>query len=224
MKARARTGTITIITAAWLLAACGGGNGAASDGDEIASLGTTEPAAESSGTDPDAHSANGTSPDSTAVEAPTDPEEAMLAFTECMRDHGIDMPDPGNQGEGPVAIAATIDAGDAGEMEEAQQACAPLMENARNSIEFDPEQQAEMEAEMLEFAQCMRDHGIDMEDPQMVEDGGMMIQMSSASAPEDGGDGGPVTPRDDEEFQAAAEECGGPNGPGVLTARGETED
>ena len=45
------------------------------------------------------------------------------------------------------------------------------MEDAVGEIEIDPEQQAEMQEEMLEFAECMREHGIDMPDPVFGDDG-----------------------------------------------------
>ena len=43
-------------------------------------------------------------------------------------------------------------------------------------IELDPEQQAEMREQLLEFAECMRDHGIDMADPVFGEDGRVEIR------------------------------------------------
>ena len=53
----------------------------------------------------------------------------MLAYTECMRDHGVDMPDPQTDGEGRTMIALDADP-ESGEFQEAQTACEPLMENA----------------------------------------------------------------------------------------------
>jgi hypothetical protein len=224
-RARATITIATVAISACLLAACGGGSGDASSGDEVASLGTTPPTgttpadstadgATAGGTTADGTTPGESAPDGSDAEAPEDPEEAMLAFTECMRENGIDLPDP-QFGEGEMgAVAVTIGPGDVEEMEAAQEECAPLMENARGSIELDPEQQAELEAEMLEFAQCMRDHGIEMQDPTFADDGGVMINMSAGSVPDGAGPG----PRDDDEFQAAAEECGGPGGgPGVIT-------
>ncbi len=171
-----------------LLSACGGdGNGSSGDADqEVASLGT------------EAETPVGS--DVTASSAPMDPEEAQLAFAECMREHGIDMPDPG--ADGGIQIMATPETED--EMEAAMEECQPLLENARGAIEMDPEQEAEMREQMLEFTECMREQGIDMPDPVFSDDGGFSVQ----AEPEEGGgvDGGP---RADEDFQAAAEECGG---------------
>ena len=66
-------------------------------------------------------------------------------------------------------------------------------------IELDPEQEAEMREQLLEFAECMRDHGIDMPDPVFYEDG--RVTMSAEA-------GERFEPGDDETFEAASEECG----------------
>ena len=50
------------------------------------------------------------------------------------------------------------------------------------------------------FAQCMRDHGIDMEDPVFDENGRVQIKTNGPS-------GGGGDPRNDEDFEAAQEAC-----------------
>lgn len=184
------------------LAACGGtaGDAADSNDDEIASLGTTATPA-----GPDATASGGTSPD-----APQDPEEAMLSYTECMRDQGIDMPDPiANEGRGNGAFVVVEDTA-GGDMEDfmaAEEECSPLLEGAMSEIENDPEHEAELREDMLEFAECMREQGIDMPDPVLNEDGGgMSVDVGSEDAtPIEGGE--PFEP--DPEMQAAMQECGG---------------
>jgi hypothetical protein len=172
-----------LVLAVGLIGACGGGSG--NDAPEVASL-----------DDEDASTAS--IPDDTATDdtTPTDPEEAMLAFTECMREHGVDMADPqfGGDGEGGIALEVTPE--NEGEVEAAQEACQPLLEDAMGDIEIDPEREAEMREQMLEFAECMREHGIDMPDP-VFSDDGFVVQ-----------EGGPAgDPRDDDDFQAAQEAC-----------------
>jgi hypothetical protein len=240
MRTRAATATVSLLVTACLLAACGGGGddtASADDGDEIATLGTsaeTDPPASGTspdGSEPDASGAEGSEsdgsgpdasgPDGTAQEASSDPEEAMEQFAECMQEHGVDFPDPAAPGAEPQSVAITIEPGDEDNMQEAQEACGYLMENVRNEIELDPEQQAEMQADMLEFTECMRDQGIDMADPVFADDGGMMINMSSGSVPE-AESGGPSA-RDSEEFEAAMEECGGPGEGGVLSVNSEDD-
>jgi len=186
-----------------LIAACGGGG----DGDtpEVASL--------------DSATTAGTDPDTTATTTePLDPDEAMLAYTECMREHGIDMPDPQPAGPGGErgAIALQVDPSSE-DFEAAQAACEPIMEDAFGEMEIDPEREAEMREQMLEFTECMREHGIDMPDPVFGEGGRVEI-----SAGEDGqampGDG-----PDSEEFQAAQEACGGDDGFMITTETAVSE-
>ena len=69
-------------------------------------------------------------------------------------------------------------------MNAAMEECQPLLENARGAIEMDPEQEAEMREQMLEFTECMREQGIDMPDPVFSDDGGFTVQ---AEAGEGGG-------------------------------------
>jgi len=58
------------------------------------------------------------------------------------------------------------------------------------------------EQAMLEFAQCMRDNGLDMEDPTVDEDGNFRMMRPSG-----GGEGGAFEPADREAMQAAREAC-----------------
>jgi hypothetical protein len=185
------------------LAACGGG-GASGSGADVASIDDTSPDATTDGTT-----------DDTTADAPTDPEEAMLAFTECMRDHGIDMPDPqkantstgGAKGGGAV-IAVDGDPNDP-TFKKANEACEPLMANVRSELDDDPERLAEMKQQMLDFAQCMRDQGIDMPDPTFDENGRVKINMAPGEEVE----------RDTDAFNAAAEACNqGEGGPMIQAA------
>ncbi len=55
---------------------------------------------------------------------------------------------------------------------------------------------------MLDFAQCMREHGVDMEDPTTDENGNFQMMRPSG-----GGEGGEFDPEDREAMQAAREAC-----------------
>ena len=156
---------------------------------------------------------------STAPSASIDPEDAQLAFTRCMREKGIDMPDPvGGAGGGMVAI----DAGktDPQEMQAAFEACGKLLGPAGGTTtQVDPE----MQDKMVKFAACMRDHGVDFPDP-VVSGGGVTMQV--------GGAAGAIDPSSTK-FQDASEACqpilgdlpgvvsgGGGAGPGVVVSPG----
>jgi hypothetical protein len=137
-------------------------------------------------------------------------QQAMLDFAKCMRENGVDMPDPQFDGEGRASVMVGGAAGDGqpvdpDTMEAAQDACEHIMEDVIGSgpIDMDPEEQERMKQQALDFAKCMRDHGIDMPDPQF-ESGGRMTQALS------------VDPNDPA-FQAAQEECRPEDGGGPFT-------
>ena len=167
------------------LTACSA-NAAAPNG--VASLETDAPAADGSAT----------------PSASLDPEAAQLAFAECMRDHGINMPDPetsGGAGGGAVQIGGRGENRD--EFQAALEDCEQFLEQAGS---FRGEPDPEMLDKMLEFAGCMREHGIDMPDPN--SDGGITFQRnadgdSDSRISSSAGDIDPTSP----EFQAAQEAC-----------------
>jgi hypothetical protein len=164
-----------------LLAAC---TGASANPSGVASLGSQSP-----------------EPGSSAEpQASIDPEEAALAFAQCMREHGVDMPDPqvGSNGEMSFSIGVGPGKGDRSQLQEAQEACQDLMPGAFGEPREIPQEQRDA---MLAFAQCMRDNGIDMPDPVFESGGRVMI-----GSPGDEGEGPRFDPRS-EEFQAAEEAC-----------------
>lgn len=216
-----------------LLAACGGGGDGDNSADGIATLPPTTappattpdttPSAEQPATGPDetdgTDSATGGTDDAgtptgSEVEAPlsSDPEQAALDYVECMRDNGIDMPDP--EPGGGIMVTQSAEEGEAGEAgpdfedEEwiaADEECQKYMEAAMGSMELDPEREAEMREQMLEYAQCMRDNGVDMPDPEFDSDGRVSMQI-----------GDPDQPMDQEEFDAANEACADEGGPMMV--------
>lgn len=123
-------------------------------------------------------------------------EEALLAFTECMREHGIDMPDPESGGRPGLRIVRgeRTDASRE-EMEEAHEACEEHLEGAVQ--ELTPEEESEMRDRMLAFAECMRENGVDMPDPDFSDSGGGAFRQRIGSA---------IDP-DDPDFEAAQEKC-----------------
>jgi hypothetical protein len=112
--------------------------------------------------------------------------KAMLDYARCMREHGIDMPDPKFEG-GRVTMRAGGGPGktmDADKMRTAEKACAKYQE-AIEAPEMSDEDKAEMKAAALANAKCMREHGVpDFPDPQFDEKGGARIKISKALDPE----------------------------------------
>jgi hypothetical protein len=155
------------VALALILAACGGSG----DSDGVASLG------------------DGTGTNGSTTTAERDPEQAALDYTKCMREQGVDMPDPGPNGE----LQLQVGPGNKDKVEKAQRKCEPLLENARPKLS--EEQQSVMQDALLAFARCMREHGVDMPDPQFGE-GGRVTQRGQRG----------VNP-DDPKFQEAQEAC-----------------
>jgi hypothetical protein len=173
--------------------------------DDVASLGT-EP---DTTTDDTGTTDNTETTGDDSDGAPIDPDDAFLEYSECMRDHGIDMPDPvmvsADGNAGPIGAGGTtsgkvieIDnefdpASD--EFSEANEACGSILDDVMGDIEIDPEQEAAMREQMLEYAECMREQGIDYPDPQFNEGGGVTMSAGAIDM-------------DMEEFEAANEVCG----------------
>jgi len=192
-----------------LAAACGGGE--SSEG--IASLQEETTAGDGAST-------------TTTTAASADPEQAFLDFTACMREHGIDMPDPEiSSAGGGFAFGITVEgSAEAGapdntemeKMQEASEVCNHFLEGVVQ--EFERPDMSEMQDQMLAFAQCMRDHGVDMPDPVFSEDGGMSI-----FGPGEEGTAIEIDPNDTT-FQEAQEACneifGGQGGVMTITGGG----
>jgi hypothetical protein len=152
------------------VAACGGGgkaNGVASLGGSGKATATTSPGG--------------------------DNQQAALAFARCMRQHGIDMPDPQFNGNG-ISQGFTARRGGKGpddpKFKAAQQACQKYLPNGGQPTKPNPQEQQQM----LAFARCMRQHGIDVPDP--GASGGIEVK------------GGPGTVNPDSpKFKAAEQAC-----------------
>jgi hypothetical protein len=136
------------------LAACGGDD----DSDAVASL--TDTAGQTT-----------TEKDSGSTASPDDRREAELEFAKCMREHGVDFPDPV---DGRFEFRS--ERGEEAKVAEAQEACRPILQYVAPAP-LDEEQQAVQREAALEFAKCMREHGVDMPDPEFTDDGGMLMRM-----------------------------------------------
>lgn len=146
---------------------------------------------------------NGGSKDKIATESAKKADEAtkMRAFAKCMREHGVDMKDP--DGDGRITVMASKGAGGAGgpggdqAMQAAQKACQSLMPNGGKPRKMSPQDLDKAR----KFAKCMREHGINMEDP--GPDGGIRIKMTGGP----GQSGKMGNPGDDPKMKAAQEAC-----------------
>jgi hypothetical protein len=132
---------------------------------------------------------------STSANGNADPAEKGRQFAACMRENGVDMPDPGDDGDGHFQIKIGEGDGpppDRATVEAAQAKCKQYLPNGG----VPPKLDAEQLENARKMSQCMRDNGItNFPDP----DPNGMIRI-------EGGPGSPggMDPQDPA-FQAAQE-------------------
>jgi hypothetical protein len=121
-----------------VLSACG-----ASEGDGVASAGGAADAA---------------NPVEAEDADQLDPDAQALVFAGCLRDNGVDMPDPGPGQQGLIDAFRSV-AGDYDQatVEQAFAACQDLMPQYA-------EEPPHEEADMLALAECLREQGLDVSD------------------------------------------------------------
>jgi len=155
------------------LAACGGGDGdeavsaapvvAESQQDQAVSTdGATEPTAAVAD---DTDTADAATP-STATEA-TD-EERALEFAQCMRDNGVDFPDPVINADGSIDLGGNVTPGSidptSDTFSDAVAVCGPIVAGA-SFLPGANVDETEQQANLLAFAECLRGLGYDVVDP-----------------------------------------------------------
>ena len=134
--------------------------------------------------------------------------DGALKFARCMRENGVDMPDPKTDENGMVVIEGGRKPDDAPfedpDFKKADEACRKHLQNALPP-KLSEEEQKEFKDKALAHARCMREQGIDFPDPRIGEGGEVSVEI--------GGDGiDPESPK----FQEAQKACGDP-----FAARGE---
>jgi hypothetical protein len=191
--------TLALVALVALIAACGG----TANGPGVATL-----------DDPAASGSPGASPAASAMT----PQDAALAYARCMRENGVDMPDPkvttgtdggvsiDQQGGAPVSKEA---------MSKADGVCRHFMAAAGPGGPGHQMSAEDMD-KLLQFAKCMREHGIDFPDP--TADGGFVFQANGSGSTNAGPGGFTKGGPDDAKFQAAQTAC-----QGLLPGKPRTE-
>jgi hypothetical protein len=149
----------------------------------------------------------GGEPEPTGDQREASNRQALLDYARCMRENGVDMPDPQFDG-GRVTMRRSAGA-DRDELRAAEERCAKHRE-AVEPPELPADQREELREAALAHAKCMREHGIDFPDPTFDENGGARVQIG----PESG-----IDP-DSQEFRDAQEACRDkmPDGPRTTGA------
>jgi hypothetical protein len=144
---------LLVIGMSLVLVATGCGSDKTATAAKVATLGTTT-AATTDGT--------------AAASTPADTQAALLAYASCMRDHGIDMPDPtfdanGNPTGGLFGRNSGIDRSTAG-FQDAQTACGVLLKGITLGRGGGGLDRNAIQASMNDFTACLRDQGLDVND------------------------------------------------------------
>ena len=128
-------------------------------------------------------------------------EEQVLELVQCLRDEGINVPEPTITGDGNIRFSPPADfgAGDLADLQFAAEACAELIEGL--DIGFENIDLTTITDNLLLFAGCMRDNGYDIRDP----DFSLFVPGPDGSVPT----GGPFGDLDfsDPDFIAALPAC-----------------
>ncbi|MFD4242819.1 hypothetical protein ACFWP3_14630 [Streptomyces sp. NPDC058525] len=143
LKARALTLPAAAIVAMGLLTGCGGSDSGTS---KVASV---------SG---EGGSSGGAGP------AKSDAEQSQ-EFVSCMRDNGVDMEDPDPE-TGKLNLQSVMGGGaDSGALRKAMEACRDKAPQAMKDRGGQGNPDAAQLENMKKFAACMRENGVDMDDP-----------------------------------------------------------
>jgi hypothetical protein len=148
-------GLAGVVTLSLLAAACGGSSGAS--GAKVAQVDSTTTAT-TTGTEVSGRSKR----------------DALVAFAACMRKHGVPkFPDPEVSGSGlrlSIGSEGGVDS-NAPQFKRAQRACQELLPNEGKQT---PQEQAKQLQEALDYAACMREHGVpNFPDPKAAGGGGI---------------------------------------------------
>jgi hypothetical protein len=125
-------------------------------------------------------------------------EQQATKFAKCLREHGVNASASSSGGGFQLRIQSAPGSGKQA-MLGAQNACAKYRPEAKK-INLSPQEKVKREEEVLKFAKCMREHGIDVH----TEVGGGAIAMGIHGSSSGGGPN-PGSPS----FQAAQKACSG---------------
>jgi predicted small lipoprotein YifL len=137
---------------------------------------------------------------------------SLLKFAQCMRDHGVDMPDPKFSDDGGATVAIGGPGSkpqDQSKVEAAQKACARYQTDAGPKSAPSARDEAKFRKAALKNSECMREHGIKgFPDPQFGDNGTVKMSLPPGIDPQSA------------TFQAAQKACAAAGGgPGLMSAR-----
>jgi hypothetical protein len=123
-----------------------------------------------------------------------------LAYSQCMREHGItNFPDPSSGGGIGIGASSGINV-NSSQYLAAAKACQPVQGGQQSQAQQDENYNA-----ALRYARCMQSRGVDVPDPAAPGSGGPVSQ--SNSSPGTGGSGGSGPNPDSPQYIAANKAC-----------------
>ena len=172
----ARHGLTVLAIGALALAACSGGGGSSSNSG-VASL-----------SDSSKQSSSDKSSGSGSATSTAEFRTQLLAYAKCMRDNGVDFPDPQFDSNGRPQFTRRADPGQGqpgkgfGDLRnsptftKARTACESKRPDFAGQFQRTPAEQAQSRKSLLKFAQCMRSKGVDFPDPTFDANGRPAVQ------------------------------------------------
>ncbi|MEA2161124.1 MAG: hypothetical protein QOD66_3504 [Solirubrobacteraceae bacterium] len=99
--------------------------------------------------------------------------QARLNLAKCFRAHGLNVPDPGagggaagaGGGGGGGGIFRSLNGYSQSQVQAATAACRSYFAKAFPQANLSPAQRAQVQQQLVKFAQCMRSHGVNIPDP-----------------------------------------------------------
>jgi hypothetical protein len=147
--------------------------------------------------------------------------QARLNLAKCLRAHGLNVPDPSTGGGaaggggGGGGIFRSLNNYSQAQVRAATTACRTYFAQAFPRANLSPAQRAQVQQQLVKFAQCMRSHGVNVPDPTFNSGGGFGFRQAFGSVD-----------RNSPAFQTASKACAslrprfGPGGAGGGAAGG----
>jgi hypothetical protein len=145
--------------------------------------------------------------------------QARVNLAKCARAHGINVPDPSPGGGPGEGIGRVLRQYSQSQINTALQACRQYLAQAFPQFNLSPAQRAQLQQQLVKFAECMRSHGVNVPDPTFNSGGGFGFRQAFRSVD-----------RNSPAFQSALKACqslrprfgrggaGGPPGGGAPPA------
>jgi cytochrome c553 len=91
--------------------------------------------------------------------------QARLQLAKCARSHGINIPDPPPTGRFGAEVIQALQKYPESQIRTVFRECRAYALQAFPALNVSPAERAQLQQQLVKFAQCMRSHGLDVPDP-----------------------------------------------------------